>query len=137
MFVAPSCSVPLVLLAVYGMGFGHVGIPIIMKIIMHLSYLRYSLEGVLNAVMRDRGIIPCRLEDDKLCLAFADTNYFLKMMGFEERSFWLDVGALCFIYLLFRVICYNLLRQRLFPNKTFRTLQIIVRLIKSHINGSR
>ncbi|KRT78556.1 hypothetical protein AMK59_7270, partial [Oryctes borbonicus] len=131
MFMAPSCSVPLMLLAVYGMGFGHIGIPIVMKVMMHLSYLRYSLEGVLNAVMRNRGTIPCQLQDDKLCLAFSDMNFFLEMMGFEERNVWVDVGALLFIYVLFRIICYNLLRQRLSPNKTFRALKLIVRLVKS------
>ncbi|KAK9709103.1 ABC-2 type transporter [Popillia japonica] len=136
MFLAPSCSVPFMLLAVYGMGFGHVGIPITMKIMMHLSYLRYSLEAVVNAVMRDRGILPCA-QDEKLCFAFADPNVFLEIMGFEERNIWVDFGALLFIYVLFRVVCYNLLRQRLSPNKTFRALQLIVRLVKSHISVSR
>lgn len=137
MFLAPACSVPFMLLAVYGMGFGHVGVPIVMKILMHLSYLRYALEGALTAMMRNRGTIPCKAVVDKFCLAFGDTNYFLEMMGFEERSVWLDVGALIGIYLLFRVICYNLLRQRLSPNKTFRALQLVVRLVKSHISMSR
>ncbi|GJQ65231.1 hypothetical protein Trydic_g7361 [Trypoxylus dichotomus] len=113
MFLAPACSVPFMLLAVYGMGFGHVGIPIVMKVLMHLSYLRYSLEGILNSVMRNRGPIPCHVEEDKLCLAFSDTNVFLEMMGFEERNVWMDVGVgkSTFINILGNYLTYNSLDE--------------------------
>ncbi|XP_022913335.1 ATP-binding cassette subfamily G member 4-like isoform X2 [Onthophagus taurus] len=135
MFVGPVISVPFMLLAVYGMGFGNTGIPIIMQIVMHFSYLRYSLEGAISAVFRDRGKFPCP-ETEVFCI-FSDTNYFLEIMGFPERSVWIDVAALFFIYVLFRLTCYYLLRQRLSPNKTFRALHVIVRFVKSRVGGSR
>lgn len=51
MFVGPVMTVPLMLLAVYGMGYGNdIEIPSYVKILMSFSYLRYGLEGLFEAM---------------------------------------------------------------------------------------
>ena len=52
MFIGPVLAVPLMLFAVYGLGYGNDSIPVYMRIIMYGSYLRFGFEG-LDEVIRD------------------------------------------------------------------------------------
>lgn len=135
MFVGPVATVPFMLLAVYGFGSGYDTIPALIKIAMYFSYLRYSLEGLIHAMLTDRAKLECP-EDVDYCL-FTDLKYFVKEMGVENTIFWLDVSALVFMTILLRAGSYYLLRQRLSPNKTFLALQYIGRIIKSYIGTNR
>lgn len=61
MFVGPVVSVPLMLLAVYGIGSGDVAPPIIWRLARACSFMRYALEGLVVAVYgppRDDLICP-------------------------------------------------------------------------------
>ncbi|VEN59298.1 unnamed protein product [Callosobruchus maculatus] len=133
MFVGPVATVPFMLLAVYGFGSGYDTIPTLIKIAMYFSYLRYSLEGLISAMLKGRQKLNCP-DDEDFCI-YTDLNFFIQEMGMENTKYWVDVLALVCIFLLFRSSSYYLLRQRLSPNKTFLALQYIGRFIKSHIVG--
>lgn len=135
MFVGPVITVPFMLLAVYGFGSGYDTIPMLIKVAMYFSYLRYSLEGLIHAMLKDRPKLTCP-ETEEYCI-YTDLNYFVKEMGMENTKYWLDVTALLVVLILFRSGSYYLLRQRLSPNKTFLALQYIGRFIKSQVGIAR
>lgn len=135
MFVGPVVTVPLMLLAVYGFGSGYNSIPILIRIAMHFSYLRYALEGLIAAMLYNRPKLPCP-ESEDFCL-YNDLEFFVKEMGMENAIYWVDILALCACLVLFRAAGFYLLRQRLTPNKTFVALQVIGRLIKSHFSMTK
>ncbi|KAF2899778.1 hypothetical protein ILUMI_06408 [Ignelater luminosus] len=135
MFIAPVASVPLILLAVYGMGQAN-SIPLLIKIAMHFSYLRYGMEGLTIAIYGNgRTVLPCPDEED-LC-PFRDPKFFITFIGMGNAIFWLDVLALAICFIIFRFTSFYLLRQRLRPNKTFAALQVIGRIVKSHFSITR
>ncbi|KAJ8973991.1 hypothetical protein NQ317_009023 [Molorchus minor] len=135
MFIGPVVTVPLMLLAVYGFGSGYDTIPSLIKIAMYFSYLRYSLEGLIHAMLKGREKLECP-ESEQYCI-YTDLNFFVKEMGMENTLYWVDIVALVGVFLLFRGGSYYLLRQRLSPNKTFLALQYIGRIIKSHLGVAR
>lgn len=135
MFVGPVLTVPIMLLAVYGFGSGYETIPILIKIAMHFSFLRYSLEGMIHAMLKGRGRLTCP-ESEEFCI-YADLKYFVKEMGMENTIYWVDIVALVTIFFIFRGSSYYLLRQRLNPNKTFMALQYVGRFVKSYISTNR
>lgn len=135
MFVGPVAAVPIMLLAVYGFGSGYDTIPALIKVAMYFSYLRYSLEGLIDAMMSGRPKLKCP-DDEDYCF-FTDLKFFVREMGVENTIFWLDVVALVVILILFRGSSYYLLRQRLSPNKTFLALQYIGRIVKSYVGTNR
>lgn len=135
MFVGPVATVPLMLLAVYGFGSGYNSIPILIRIAMHFSYLRYALEGLIAAMLYNRPKLDCP-ETEEFCL-YNDLEFFVKEMGMENAIYWVDILALCVCLVVFRGAGFYLLRQRLTPNKTFVALQVIGRLIKSHFSMTK
>ncbi|XP_011501126.1 PREDICTED: ATP-binding cassette sub-family G member 1 [Ceratosolen solmsi marchali] len=131
MFVGPAMTVPLMLFAVQGIG-DEAPLPIYRQIIMYVSYIRYGLEGLIVATYGyNRGKLPCP-EGEMFYCHYAVPRQLLRSMGMEKIVFWVDFVALVIILLAFRTLTYYLLRQRLRPNKTFRALHLIGRLIKSH-----
>lgn len=135
MFVGPVVTVPVMLLAVYGFGSGYETIPILIKIAMYFSYLRYGLEGMIHAMLTDRKKLECPDTED-FCV-YNDLDYFVREMGMGNTIYWLDVLALLIILVIFRGSSYYLLRQRLNPNKTFIALQYVGRFVKSYISTTR
>lgn len=135
MFVGPTLTVPLMLLAVYGVGFEKDSIPILIRIGMYSSYLRYGLEGLAVAIYGDRDLLPCPDEED-LCY-FVNPVRLLEEMGMENLTFSFDFAMLCIILVIIKGLSYYLLQQRLSPNKTFQYLHVIRRIVKSHISASR
>ncbi|OXU22442.1 hypothetical protein TSAR_008898 [Trichomalopsis sarcophagae] len=132
MFVGPAMTVPLMLFAVQGIG-DETPLPIYRQIIMYVSYIRYGLEGLIVATYGyGRGKLPCPPEET-YC-HYATPRQLLRVMGMEQIVFWVDLLALVVILFLFRALTYYLLRQRLRPNKTFRALHLIGRLVKSHMS---
>lgn len=135
MFIGPCLSVPIMLLAVYGIGQG-TNIPVLIRIAMYFSYLRYGMEGLILAIYgHGRPIIPCPEEED-IC-PFRDPKLLISFMGMENVRFWMDVLALVICFFVFRLTSFYLLRQRLRPNKTFAALQVIGRIVKSHFSITR
>ncbi|XP_031780550.1 ATP-binding cassette sub-family G member 1 isoform X2 [Nasonia vitripennis] len=132
MFVGPAMTVPLMLFAVQGIG-DETPLPIYRQIIMYVSYIRYGLEGLIVATYGyGRGKLPCP-PDETYC-HYATPRQLLRVMGMERIVFWVDLLALVVILFLLRALTYYLLRQRLRPNKTFRALHLIGRLVKSHMS---
>lgn len=61
MFVGPVAAVPLMLLAVYGIGSGDEAPPLIWRLARSCSFMRYGLEGLIVAIYgppRDDLICP-------------------------------------------------------------------------------
>lgn len=135
MFVGPVLTVPLMLLAVYGFGSGLDSIPLLIRIAMYFSYLRYAMEGLIAAMLYNRPKLMCP-DTEEICL-FNDLQFFVREMGMDNSVYWVDILALVVWYVVFRGASFYLLRQRLSPNKTFRALQVIGRLVKSHFSITR
>lgn len=135
MFVGPVLCVPFIILSIYGLGYYHEGIPLIIEIGMKFSYLRYSLEGVVAALLMNRGNMRCP-EEEVFC-PLANVDLFLRMMRLEKSIFWVAILALFGFYIVFRGICFYLLKQRLSPGKTFRAIQVIGRIVKTQFNLNR
>ncbi|XP_059614428.1 ATP-binding cassette subfamily G member 4 isoform X2 [Phlebotomus argentipes] len=137
MFVGPVITVPTMLLAVYGIGFGKgVVIPGYVKALMSLSYLRYGLEGIVAAIYgysREDMICP----DEEVFCAYRKAKFLLMTMGFEDISYPISVGALCIFYLVFNALAFFLIRQRLSLRRTnFPAVQYIGQFVKQHFNLS-
>ncbi|XP_053980636.1 ATP-binding cassette sub-family G member 1-like [Hylaeus volcanicus] len=131
-FVGPAISVPLMLLAVQGLGETQT-LPVYRKLIMYLSYIRYGLEGLVTALYGfNRENLYCPPEE--IFCEFRAPRQILLTMQMENVVFWVDVVALIVILVLLKILTYYLLRQRLKPNRTFRALHLIGRLIKNHFD---
>ncbi|XP_011314770.1 ATP-binding cassette sub-family G member 1-like [Fopius arisanus] len=130
MFVGPVISVPLMLLAVQGIG-EQEPLPFYRLLPMYLSYIRYGLEALCVAVFGyGRKTLPC----PEIYCQYSIPREMLRTMGMAESGFWSNFLALVIILVVFRAITYYLLRQRLQPNKTFQALHLIGRLVKSHLS---
>ncbi|XP_034826907.1 ATP-binding cassette sub-family G member 1-like [Maniola hyperantus] len=133
MFVGPVVSVPLMLLAVYGIGSGDEAPPIIWRLARACSFMRYALEGLVVAVYgppRDDLICPSEVE---YC-EYKNPRYFIKMMGMSGVSFWVDFGVLIATLFALNLGAYYLLRQRLSPNYAFRAIKYIGSFIKTKMS---
>ncbi|KAF5302198.1 hypothetical protein FQA39_LY10237 [Lamprigera yunnana] len=135
MFMGPCLSVPLMLLAVYGIGQGN-DIPILIRIAMYFSYLRYGMEGLIVAVYGNgRPILACP-EEETIC-PLRSPKHLIAFMGMENVIFGVNVLALVICFFVFRLTSFYLLRQRLQPNKTFTALRVIGQIVKSHFSITR
>ncbi|KAJ8721694.1 hypothetical protein PYW07_002469 [Mythimna separata] len=133
-FMGPAMSVPLMLLAVYGIGSGDDPLPIVWRIARACSFLRYGIEGLVAAIYgppRDDLICP---EHVDYC-EYKNVAYFVKLMGMSGVSFWVDFGVLVFILLAMNLTGYYLLRQRLSPNYAFRAIKVIGNFIKTKMSS--
>lgn len=133
-FLGPSISVPLMLLAVYGIGYGEEHVPLLWKLARSCSYLRYGIEGLVVAVYgppRQDLICP----DDVDYCEYKNVTYFVKMMGMAGVSFWKDFGVLLAILLGMNFTGYYLLRQRLSPNYAFRAIKLIGNFVKTKMSS--
>ncbi|KAK4886492.1 hypothetical protein RN001_002763 [Aquatica leii] len=135
MFLGPCLSVPLMLLAVYGIGQAN-DIPILIRIAMYFSYLRYGMEGLIVAIYGNgRAILSCP-EEEVIC-PLRDPKFLISFMGMDNVIFWVNVIALIVCFFVFRLASFYFLRQRLQPNKTFTALNVIGRIVKSHFGITR
>ncbi|CAH2236678.1 ATP-binding cassette sub-family G member 1-like [Pararge aegeria] len=133
MFVGPVVSVPLMLLAVYGIGSGDEAPPIIWRLARACSFMRYALEGLVVAVYgppRDDLICPSEV----VYCEYKNPGYFIKTMGMSGVSFWVDLGVLIAILFAMNLGAYYLIRQRLSPNYAFRAIKYIGSFIKTKMS---
>ncbi|XP_013142748.1 PREDICTED: ATP-binding cassette sub-family G member 1-like [Papilio polytes] len=134
-FMGPVLSVPLMLLAVYGIGSGDRPLPLLWKMARACSFMRYGLEGLIVAIYgppRDDLICP----DHVVYCEYKNPNYFVKLMGMTGVSFWMDIGMLVVMLVAMHAVGYYLLRQRLSPNYAFRAIKVIGRFVKTKISVS-
>jgi ATP-binding cassette subfamily G (WHITE) protein 1 len=132
-FFGPTLSVPLMQIAVYGMGAGTKSIPIYMRVFMCLSYLRFGLEGLMYAIYGNgRSMLPCPSEET-YC-HFRSPKTLLTEVAFENSDIWVAVLGLTAYMVLFKTTFYFLLRWRLSKNSKFAALNYVGRIMKVHLN---
>ncbi|XP_047530560.1 ATP-binding cassette sub-family G member 1 isoform X2 [Vanessa atalanta] len=133
MFVGPVVAVPMMLLAVYGIGSGDEAPPLIWRLARYCSFMRYGLEGLIMAVYgppRDDLICPA---DEDYC-EYKNVKYFVKLMGMSDVSITVVFLMLFVSLLAMNLGAYYLLRQRLSPNYAFRAIKLIGRFIKTKMS---
>ncbi|XP_012546360.2 ATP-binding cassette sub-family G member 1 [Bombyx mori] len=134
-FLGPAISVPLMLLAVYGIGSGDDPLPIVWRLARACSFLRYGIEGLVAAIYgppRDDLICPSHVD---IC-EYKNVRYFVKIMGMSGVSFWVDFGILTGMLLGMNLAGYYLLRQRLSPNYAFRAIKVIGNFVKTKMSAA-
>jgi len=132
-FIGPTLSVPLMQFAVYGMGAGTKSVPIYMRVLMCLSYLRFGFEGLMYAIYGNgRPMTSCPPEET-YC-HFRSPKTLLMETGTENSDIWVAVLGLTAYVVLFKTIFYFLLRWRLSRHSNFTALNYVGRIIKVHFN---
>jgi hypothetical protein len=132
-FVGPALSVPLMLFAVYGMGAGTKSIPIYMRVLMCLSYLRFGFEGLTYAVYGNgRSMMPCPPEEE-YC-HFRSPKTLLMETGMENSDIWVAVLGLTAYVVLFKTAFYFVLRCRLSRQSNFTALNYVGQIVKTHFS---
>lgn len=134
MFVGPVLTVPLMLLAIYGMGSGATETPTHIRILMSLSYLRYGLEGIIAATYgygRAESVCP----DSEVYCVFADPAYLRHIMGFGDVDYWVAMAGLGVYYVMFTVAAYFMVRMRIGRTRSqYVAVQYLGRLVKTHLH---
>nr|ASS36029.1 ABCG1 [Samia ricini] len=133
-FTGPALSVPLMLLAVYGIGSGDAPLPLVWRLARACSFLRYGIEGLVAAIYgppREDLVCP----DDVDYCEYRNVAYFVQLMGMSGVSFWIDFGVLMVMLLAMNLLGYYLLRQRLSPNYAFRAIKVIGSFIKTKMSS--
>lgn len=126
---------PLMLLAVYGMGSKLDTIPLWIQISMYTSYLRFALEGLVIAIYgNERDNLHC--PGDEIYCHYTMPRTLIKEVGMEKSEYWFSVTILTFYLLLFKVICYFILRQRLKQTRSTGIMWLVERYIKAYFNLS-
>lgn len=134
MFVGPVLTVPMMLLAIYGIGNGPVEPPIYVRLLMSSSYLRYGMEGLIAAIYGyDRGRTEC--PDAEVYCAFSSADYLRQFMGFGEADFAVAMAGLAFYYVLFTVAAFFMVRMRISRTRSqYVAVQYVSQLVKKHLN---
>lgn len=135
MFVGPVVTVPLMLLAVYGIGYGReIELSPYMKIVMSFSYLRYGLEGLIEAMYgynREDTICP----DSEVFCMFAKAKFLRSVLGFEDVNYFVSIVALIMYYFLFTITAFYMIKLRLsMAYKNNIAVQYLGRFVKTHLN---
>ncbi|XP_015184714.1 PREDICTED: ATP-binding cassette sub-family G member 1-like isoform X2 [Polistes dominula] len=132
MFIGPALAASLMLVSIQGMGDPE-PLSIYRIIVMYSSYLRYGLEGlVISMYGFNRGKLYCPPEE-VFCPIHSPIEL-LRLMKMEHTIYWIDLLVLIIILIFLKGIAFYLIRQRLYPNKTFQTLHLIGQIIKSRFN---
>lgn len=123
----------MMLLSVYGIGAGKENIPVFIRFIMSLSYLRYALEGIVQSIYGfGRKDMDCPL-DESFC-PYKKPAFLLRIMGFEDLNINISIIALVAFYLAFNIMALLLIKNRLSVRRTFWPIQFVSRVIKRYLN---
>lgn len=122
------------LLSVYGIGCWKEDIPIIIRCFMYLSYLRFSLEGIVQSIYGfDRTDMICP-SDEHFC-PYKKPSFLLRIMGFEDINIYVSISALILYFLTFNIIAILLIKSRLSRRRrTFWPIQIVSEVVKTYFN---
>lgn len=107
-FLAPVMSVPFLLFSGFFVSFD--AIPIYLRWITYLSYIRYGFEGTALATYGyDRAILKCH----QVYCHFKKPNTTLRELDMVDASFSLDIIALIIIFFVLRISAFLFLRWKL------------------------
>jgi hypothetical protein len=122
------------LLSVYGVGSGRDDIPLVVRFFMSLSYLRFGLEGIIQAIYGyDRSDMICP-PSESFC-PFKKPVYLLKTMGFQNLNMSVSILALIGFYILFNTFAMILIKKRLtVGGKSFWPVQFVSQFVKTYFN---
>lgn len=122
------------LLSVYGVGSGREHIPIFIRFIMSLSYLRYALEGIVQSIYGfNRTDMICPPEEG-FC-PYKKPAFLLRIMGFENLNVNVSIFALSLFYLVFNILALVLIKSRLsVRTKTSWPIQFVSEVVKTYFN---
>ncbi|CAH2108526.1 unnamed protein product [Euphydryas editha] len=123
--VGPAIVAPLLALCCYGIGFGAT-IEKMMKFLMSLSYLRYSITGFCLALYSKRPFLECNTD---ICL-YADPKILLRDLGMATDNYGTQIIFLTLFTILFRVAAYFALRYRLTAEFTSKFMTYISKFLK-------
>lgn len=74
--------------------------------------IRFSFEGIVQAIYGfDREPLDCSEEIRQMCV-FSDPKTMLNELDVADAKIYLDVIILCIFFVVFRLICYGILRWR-------------------------
>lgn len=135
MFMGPVLACPLILLSFYGMGYGKdVELPGLIKFIMKFSYLRHSLEGLVDTLYGyERADTVCP-PTEVFCM-YKKANFLLMILGFEKINYWTSVAYLVAFYLVFSIAGFILIKHRLSAAASSnRLLQYINQIMIKYFN---
>ena len=122
------------LLSVYGIGSGKEDIPMFVRFFMSLSYLRYSLEGIIQSIYgfnRTDMICPSSLD---FC-PYKKPAFLLRIMGFDDLDMNVSIFALLAFYVVFNIMAIVLIKKRLsVAGKPFWPIQMISHFVKTYLN---
>ncbi|KAL7638768.1 UNVERIFIED_CONTAM: hypothetical protein RMT77_010301 [Armadillidium vulgare] len=107
-FLGPITTIPILLFSGFFVTFST--IPIYLRWITYISYVRYSFEGSLLAIYGyDRSNLHC---SEAYC-HFKSPRKFLEEMDIGQMTYWMDFLALFVFFILLRLIGYFVLRWKL------------------------
>ncbi|XP_073989097.1 ATP-binding cassette subfamily G member 4-like isoform X2 [Rhodnius prolixus] len=132
-FVGPAMSVPFMLLAAYSFGNAVENIPMWIRVGMYGSYLRFGIEGLVMSIYggpRPHMICP----DEEIYCHWNSPKALIKELGMENAEYWFAVILVAFYLVLFKVICYVILRQRLKRSRSSGLVWLVGRFIKRYFN---
>ncbi|XP_033213032.1 ATP-binding cassette sub-family G member 4-like [Belonocnema kinseyi] len=111
-FLGPTISVPMMMFAGFGVTLRDM--PAFLKWGTYVSYLRYGLEGYVNAIYGlNRKTLACK----EFYCHYRKPKIFLNEIAMRDDQFWNDVIALTVILLITRVLAYILLRWKLMATR--------------------
>ncbi|XP_037975240.1 ATP-binding cassette sub-family G member 1 isoform X2 [Plutella xylostella] len=107
-FLAPVMSVPFLLFSGFFVSFN--AIPVYLRWITYLSYIRYGFEGTALATYSfNRTNLVCH----QVYCHFKDPDTTLDELDMGDADITLDIAALCVIFLVLRVSAFLFLRWKL------------------------
>ena len=122
------------LLSVYGVGVAKESVPLIVRFLMSLSYMRHGMEGVVQAIYGyNRAPMKCPTEET-LCL-LRDPEIIFRLFGFEEVNILIPIIVLISFCITFNIFAIILIRRRLSTKRqTFWIVQFVSRFVKNYFN---
>ncbi|XP_034941843.1 ATP-binding cassette sub-family G member 4 [Chelonus insularis] len=111
-FAGPTLSVPMMMFAGFGVTLRD--LPVYLKWGSYISYLRYGLEGYINAIY---GLNRPNLKCSEIYCHYKNPVVFLRDITMAPDQFWNDVIALVLILIVSRTFAYLLLRWKLVASR--------------------
>ncbi|XP_045768319.1 ATP-binding cassette sub-family G member 1 isoform X2 [Maniola jurtina] len=107
-FLAPVMSVPFLLFSGFFVSFN--AIPVYLRWITYVSYIRYGFEGTALATY---AFNRTKLQCHQVYCHFKHPDTTLEELDMQNADFTLDIAALCLIFLILRISAFLFLRWKL------------------------